>query len=793
MANDSRISVIIGADTSQLNNEMDGAVSLIKLKTEEIKESLKGLAKTSDGMKDFLETLAPIGDAFFGIATSCKTAITSASCLNYEAKKMAGNLYTTTGEATILNRALGMVNSNTDEYQRATSMLSNQLNTGSNAFERLGVSIADTSGKLHPTNAIMLDTINKLNDIEQGTQRNTAGIACFGQSWGDMSNLMKLNNQVLDEATTSAGRYGVSVGGEAVSAQEKWNNTISTAKATTSALKAEIGQEFLSTIFELSEGFNTGGEAVEWLSETINGSMALIDGLEMAVRVATSIICGSILMTAKVAENATIVLCDFFNGDFLGAKQAFGSLSESVKNDWKDMLNEMGSSFGKFGDSLDKRRRKAPVANMQVGGHDTDDYYPSGQDNSSGTSEKQTLDELKIFKDSTAQKLSAANQFYEMSLTDEKAFWQSKLTLTDLSEKEYESLQLKMLDFDKNLRKERFDKATAEAKTAAAIEDGKFQTLQTLRLADLDDEASALHYRLAMGEINVQKMLELEKNLIASRFEIKMEGLQRELELNEGNIEAQQAVYNKLQVLNREFHNAINENAREMALEQRAIWEEIASSIRETMNEALIGLMNGTESWGSATQKVLNSVLQSFIKTTAQQLTQHMTIENLKSLFTKKIVAQDVATKATGALQSKTINVSTAASELTASAPVAGAKAFTAMANIPYVGPALGAAAMAAAIAGILALMGKLNSAAGGWGEVPSDQLAMVHKKEMVLPAKYAEPLREQLEDDEFGGGSPVIIQLNAIDAKGSADWIKGNAGAFRDLIKSQMRDFAFN
>ena len=313
-----------------------------------------------------------------------------------------------------------------------------------------------------------------------------------------------------------------------------------------------------------------------------------------------------------------------------------------------------------------------------------------------------------------------------------------------------------------------------------------------MRQTALDDEQSALDFRYRMGQITALQLVELERDIINRRYEIQLEGLQREIALDQTQPERKAQLYNQIEILDRDFQNAINNNARQAALEQKAIWQDVANSIKMSMEDSLVGLMNGTMSWGDATKNVLNDVLQAFIKKTAHELVQHKTIEGLKLLFTKQISNQEVATKVAAGVKAKGVTVSNAVTDITAAAPVGGAKAFTAMANIPYVGPALGAAAMAAAIGAILALTGKLSSAAGGWGEVPSDQLAMIHKKEMVLPAKYAEPLREQLESGDMGDSSPIVINLSAMDAKSSYSWMKDNAGQFRELIREQVRNFAY-
>lgn len=81
--------------------------------------------------------------------------------------------------------------------------------------------------------------------------------------------------------------------------------------------------------------------------------------------------------------------------------------------------------------------------------------------------------------------------------------------------------------------------------------------------------------------------------------------------------------------------------------------------------------------------------------------------------------------------------------------------AYSAMAPIPIVGPALGAAAAAAVIAYGAEQLGtvKSNSFAVGTPEIPSDQLAQVHKGEMIVPATFSDAIRSG-ELSLSGGGA---------------------------------------
>jgi hypothetical protein len=105
--------------------------------------------------------------------------------------------------------------------------------------------------------------------------------------------------------------------------------------------------------------------------------------------------------------------------------------------------------------------------------------------------------------------------------------------------------------------------------------------------------------------------------------------------------------------------------------------------------------------------------------------------------------ATEVGLTTTATAMKTAIKVPAAVAEITMDAGTAAAGAFSSQAAIPIVGPALGAAAAATAMA---AVMGFASFAKGSW-DVPEDMMAQIHKGEMIVPAGAAARIRD-------GGGS---------------------------------------
>lgn len=139
-----------------------------------------------------------------------------------------------------------------------------------------------------------------------------------------------------------------------------------------------------------------------------------------------------------------------------------------------------------------------------------------------------------------------------------------------------------------------------------------------------------------------------------------------------------------------------------------------------------------------------------------------------------KIGAEAIKTGAavTGAAAQTGAAATAGMSEVTTNAAVAAAGAYKSTVVIPFIGPVAAPAAAALALATVLGF-GALISARGGQAEVPFDgQLSMLHKKEMVLPERFAVPLRQML----VGPRSSAGMMGSAASAGSSARDMAGNS-----------------
>jgi len=214
-------------------------------------------------------------------------------------------------------------------------------------------------------------------------------------------------------------------------------------------------------------------------------------------------------------------------------------------------------------------------------------------------------------------------------------------------------------------------------------------------------------------------------------------------------------------------------SARSAAEDYAQVWKKTVTSVVDSFGDGLLGMARGTETFHAVALKVAESVETVFVKAIERTVVSHVLGETTKSAATtagqatqtaatSAGVAARTATEQAGQAESLSLDLTATLKKITNAAAAAAAAAFHAFADIPVVGPALGAAAAAATFVAVEGF-GALASASGGYDIGAENPLVQAHAREMILPASIAEPLRSMI---ATGGGS------------GGAGGLGGSSGA---------------
>ena len=231
--------------------------------------------------------------------------------------------------------------------------------------------------------------------------------------------------------------------------------------------------------------------------------------------------------------------------------------------------------------------------------------------------------------------------------------------------------------------------------------------------------------------------------------------------------------------------------ARQQAAETESIWSQLGDRMSGLWDKGIQALMNGTLTWKNALQSVLAEVVGVFgtaskkvvgdwLADQARALAQQISLMAQKRVAEKSAASETISTKAA---ETSAVVGSDAAQAATGAAK--------SQAGIPYIGPVLAIAAMAAMFAAVSA-MGKRKSAMGGY-DIPKgvNPLTQLHEEEMVLPKQFANVIRG-MAGEGGGSGGPAQVNnkiVNVLDPRDMA----GALGSTREFERAVLNVIQLN
>ena len=386
----------------------------------------------------------------------------------------------------------------------------------------------------------------------------------------------------------------------------------------------------------------------------------------------------------------------------------------------------------------------------------------------------------------------------EWDLAREAAYWRAKLATVDAGSKTGLKLREKILTLEDQLSKQ-----STEAKI------NQVAAWEKLDKHKLDMEKDAADQALAAGRISQLERLDLEIEFENRRYQIAYDALQERIALAEQDPTYSQSAIDKLKQQMAELgqgherEQTKNQGKRENQRRKDApnvmemlqdggknVWQEA----QQQMGQAFSAMLSRTQNFRQA--------MNGFFKSMGQTFIQEMVTKPLAGMMQRMVQESSIykmifGTKESLETAAASKTVATKTTETTAvvgkNAVQAASGAASSQAGIPYVGPILAVAAMAAMMAAVMGLMGgggssttttttRIPSAAGGW-DIPAgiNPLTQLHENEMVLPAEHAQTIRE-MAGQSGGDNSTIIINTTGGDFVHKKDIAK--------LLKQMNRDF---
>lgn len=726
------------------------------------------------------------GGALFG------KAVQQASEFTEQSIQLGKALGQSASGASVWIESLKDVGAGTDEFATAAKGLLKNVRENEDELNKMGLATRDASGNLRPMNALMLDAIKLTNEYAAGTDRGVAAQKIWGKGVDASSNILKVNTETVRENEAAMRDLGLVVGQDDVESYERYDSAMDRAHMTMRALMNAIGQALMPVLTKLGEWFNTSGPAaVLVVRGSIGGLVAVFWGLKNAITIVWETLNA---MVVTVAEPIRALAAGFYKvvtGDFRGAAEEFQGMPARIAAAWSQGFDEIIKSSEEVQARLAELFLDGPDAAVKPGG---DKRAPVKDDKKAKALPDGPSSYMQYYDGLLAEErraFSILNAGREYTKEQELAYWR---WLSD-------NLQFTSADKLAVLRKTAGLELEISRRTAqerAQIDADATATAEKFALGRVDAEAAAARTAQDLGAISKAQLAGLEVQFEQQRYAIQASALQQRLALLEKdpttNPVEMARIKNELLLLEQQHQTQrlqlLGQQQKEEGSFGNLLTEMVGSEAG--WNNLFNGLIARTLTWQQAMSNIFSSVVQAFLN----EFVTKAVAGQAKALAT--MLAQKLGfLQAEQAAQAVSSGVIVGEKEIealgvvSANAAEAGSGAAASQASIPYVGPYLALAAMAAVFGAVMAL-GSTKSARGGYN-IPAgaNPMTQLHEEEMVLPADIANPLRRMVAEYGAGAGQASGAAAGAVNIHtAGGDFIHKRDLA--KLLKQMKRDFAF-
>jgi hypothetical protein len=318
--------------------------------------------------------------------------------------------------------------------------------------------------------------------------------------------------------------------------------------------------------------------------------------------------------------------------------------------------------------------------------------------------------------------------------------------------------------------------------------DGEIQALQAglaRKKVILDAEVAA--HRMTQDQKFAALQTETE-----SEYQAQMALLQKELLIGGLSLNQRQQINNKIKALeNKHSMDMLQLNIASVQAQQR-IWEGYFNTITGAFNSQLRGLLAGTTSFATAFKNIIGDLIISFIQGCERMATDWLAGQIAQRTATVATKETDVAAKTAAAAEGAVLQKATAMGAVSTNVAqaFAGFSAFFA----PLLGPGAipAATGLSAEVAAQSTAMMAIPSFDVGALNLSADQVAKVHKGEMIIPAGWADNVRAMMSGQapmggQGGGGHTFNIHLTNQGGISDAD-IRAKGRILAQTIRDQLR-----
>jgi hypothetical protein len=855
---DDNVEVRFGADTSELGGKLDELYNSMKAKFGAMADEMKGMGESSkesadkvkesmEGMNKTFETVSKgllLVTAALAGGKAFQETIEKTVELTGEANKLSKTLGITVQEGGRLADTLGDIGSSSEQYIGLSQRLGRQLKTNEEGLKSMGIATRDASGNLRNQQDMMLDALSTISKYADGVDKNQAAMAIFGGRVGDLTAILRLNDEKLKETAETQRLLGSEITPQNVAAMLQYKDTMADVHNVMDAVQKVIGDTVLPRLTAMGEWFvsigpaavqvtkaamqvyvevmNAVGEVVGavWkiITEAFTGigqiinavfgsdgegitALQLVINMFRVVQVAVisfrvgfeetfNVVTTMLRTTGILIGGWAAALNAALHFDVAGAAASIRDTGEAVKTSLQQGMLDAVNIAQKGRDDIDNAimgtGAKQPAAPAKTGG--TEKFSDP-----TGGAAGDRMKEFEVALEAKKVAYMKEHDLNEMSKADEKAYWDGIIHIADLSAKYKQQVMQKQQAAEIAMLKEQHKQKSELEKMS--IDETQKRDLDLVAQKEVNSK-----HLLAMGHIDQQQDLQNQIAFENEKFNIMQAAQSKRIEalLGDPTIDpvALQKNLNTMQDMQQQHDDKIVAIQRKAAENTQKVWLDNLKPITDAFDQTVNGMIAGTQTFQKGMDNMWKSILEKYASMLVKMGTDWAARQLADLVVTKTNEGAKTAAVTMGTAMRTTASTTAATTEMATSAATSTVQvtnaAVTTGANVGakqaesdgWYAIAEGLAAMGI----MMALVGNIKSSAGGEWQVPSDRLNFVHKNETILPANIAGPLRNMVEGGGGMGGTSITI--HAVDAQSVQRLFMQNGSALMDSLRSQNRQF---
>lgn len=693
------------------------------------------------------------------------------------------------------------------------------------AFDQLGIAIDKNS----TATGTLLQISDKFKTMENGPKKIAAAMTLMGRSGAEMIPIFNQGSEAIREQFELADEYGAVVSESMQAAGLAVDNAMDEMSLGMQGVKNTLFEALAPAIVAVTEFMNdmikafidsyrAGGVVrtaidivVGALKVAITATATVITAFRVmwnTIQGITTAVVGSAMVMARIWED---VKSGNLTAAAANAKAGFQTVGKAAMKSWGDAKSAVGD-YQKFVQTTWGKGPKG--AKVQTGGGLGDLSGVGGGSSKKDTSaaDAKRLAEEKRRIAEEALRMEIEDLDYKQELAKENYDEQLRLEEEKLAKikafygedsREYVKAVRAKSRMEADHAQEVVRLHREKTKKLEQLAEIRAETERDLLALTLEAEREHFDMLDSLGQVSnserIAARLAFQQQEQAAQvahenkiFQIKSQSIRDQMALDNLLPSERAKLLSDLEVLQVEHEGKLLRIAAQSSNEIQRInneaakatadkWRGMIEPIGSAFDGFLQSMWTRSQSFSQGLLQMADQIVGSFISMGVKMAQDWVMREIMKTTATQAQNGIRVASDATASAASAATSAAAGMTQVTTNAAVGASGAFAATAPIPFIGPGLAPGVAAAAMAAILGFGGMIASAAGGY-DIPAgvNPMTQLHEKEMVLPAKFAVPLRQML-----SGAGPQGGNLGAAAA--------GAGAAARSEISSRRSESTFN